>query len=175
MFKKFKDLFRSMPQPIAFAERNRQRFNSIISDKRCNFLEEIYKRLLANDTTLTDKQILDSYYKFSDNIQTNTIAAAELEWVIISVICFYRQHLTEELLRRGLLCIVYSWGDTIDSNEVFEFIQQQILAVDVSPYGGLPPEVGMKWLTGMLLSQKGTVQKVLEDVIKQNRIELDQP
>lgn len=72
-------MFRKQKQPIDLTQKNRRRFDSIISDKRFNFLEDIYKRLLANDTTLTDKEILDNYYRFSDNIQSNTIAAAELE------------------------------------------------------------------------------------------------
>ena len=167
-------MFRRQNQPISLKEKNRQRFDSIISDKRFNFLENVYKRLLAYDTTLTDQEILDNYYRFSDNIQTNTIAAAELEWVIISVLCFYRPNFTEELIRRGLLSIVYSWGDSIDNEHILEFIQERILAVNAEPYGGLPPDVGMKWLTDTLPAQQDTIQRVLEDVIRQNRLELEQ-
>lgn len=155
------------------AEKNRLRFDSIISDKRFDFLEPIYKRLLANDTNLTDKEILDNYYKFSDHIQTNTFAAAELEWVTISLLGFYRPHLTGELIKRGLLSIVYSIGDEINGNDVFEFIHQRIIADNLEPYGGLPPEAGMQWLTEVLPTQKVLVQEVLEEVIRQNRLELE--
>ena len=168
-------MFRDQSQPINLTEKNRQRFDSIIADNRFNFLEDIYKRLLSNDTTLTDEEIFDSYYKFSNSIQTNTIAAAELEWVTISILCFYRPNMTEELIRRGLLCIVYSWGDNINSEEVLDFIRQRILAVGAEPYGGLPPDVGMRWLTDMLPTQQDAIQKVLVDVIRQNRLELEQP
>jgi hypothetical protein len=174
MFKKLKEIFREQKQPINLTDKNKQRFDSIISDNRFNFLEDIYKRLLSNDATLTDKEILDNYYRFSDSIQTNTIAAAELEWVTVSVICFYRPKLTEELIRRGLLCIVYSWGDNINSEHILDFIRERILAVNVEPYGGKPPETGMKWLTDILPTQQEVIQRIQEDVISQNRLELEQ-
>jgi hypothetical protein len=63
MFKRLKNLF-SKSSPVDELNRNRQRFDSIISDKRCNFLKRIYKRLFNNYTTLTDKEILDAYFKF---------------------------------------------------------------------------------------------------------------
>ncbi len=160
---------------IEMADKNKQRFESIISDKRFNFLEPIYTQLYASDTNLTDEEILDSYYKFSDHIQTNTFAAAELEWVTISVLCFYRPHLTGELIKRGLLAIVYSIGEKINASDIFEFIHQRILADNLEPYGGLPPENGMNWLTEIQTTQNVLVQRVLEEVIRQNKLELENP
>lgn len=155
------------------AQKNKQRFEDIISDTRSNYLESIYKRLFDNDASLTDKEILDAYFKFSDSIQTNTFAAAELEWVAISVLCYFRSNLTETLLRRGLLSIVWSLGDDIDWFTVLQFIERRIIGNKLEPYGGLPPESGQKWLTEILPTQKEIIQKVLEDVIKKNQIELD--
>lgn len=172
MLKGLRDFF-SKTIKVDTLDKNRQRFDSIISDKRFNFLESIYKRLFENDTTLADKEILDAYFKFSDNIQTNTFAAAELEWVTISVLCHFRTHLTETLLRRGLLTIVYSLGDDIDWFTVKQFIDRQILDSKTEPYGGLPPTVGQEWLKNILPNQKEMVQKVLVDVIEQNRKELE--
>ena len=172
MFKGLKDLFLKSNQAEKL-NKKRQRFESIISDTRFNFLENIYKRLLDKGTTLTDKEILDAYFKFSDNIQTNTFAAAELEWVTISVICYFRPNLTEILLRRGLLSIVYSLGDDIDWFTVKQFIDRQILDDNAEPYGGLPPNVGQEWLKNILPNQKEMVQKVLVDVIEENRNELE--
>jgi hypothetical protein len=172
MLKGLQNLF-SKTNPIDTSNKNRQRFDSIISDKRFNFLESIYKRLFDNDTTLTDKEILDDYFKFSDSIQTNTFAAAELEWVTISVLCHFRPHLTETLLRRGLLSIVYSLGDDIDWFTVRQFIDRQILDSKTEPYGGLPPKVGQEWLKNILPNQKEIVQKVLVEVIEKNRKELE--
>jgi len=134
--------------------RNRQRFDKIISDKRFNFLETIYKRLFDKDATLTDNEILDAYFKFSDNIETNTFAAAELELVTISVLCHFRPYLTETLLRRGLLSIVWSLGENIDWFTVKQFIDRQILDDKTEPYGGLPPTVGEEWLKKFLPDQK---------------------
>jgi hypothetical protein len=173
MFNKLRTLFRNIDQPIDSAEKNRQRFDSIISDKRSNHLENIYQRLFAGDTTLSDTEVLDAYFKFSDDIQTNTFAAAELEWVIISVLCHFRPNLTEALIRRGLLSIVYSLGDDIDWFTVRQFLDIRILADDIEPYGGLPPMDGQEWLKNLLPNQKDTVQKVLEDVIEENRRELE--
>ena len=83
----------------------------------------------------------------SDNIQTNTFAAAELEWVTISVICHFRPNLTEVLLRRGLLSIVYSirrrYRLRLLLNSLYD---RQILDDNAEPYGGLPPKVGQEWL-----------------------------
>lgn len=172
MFKKFRDLFWNTDHPIALAKKNRQRFNSIISDNRFDYLENIYQRLFAGDTTLGDTEILDAYLKFSDNIQTNTFATAELEWTTISVLCHFRPNLTETLIRRGLLSIVYSLGDDIDWFTVQQFLERRILAHNIAPYGGLPPTVGHEWLKNLLPNQKETIQKVLEDVIEENRKEL---
>jgi hypothetical protein len=172
MLKALRNLF-SKTNQVDTLDKNRQRFDDIISDKRFNFLEGIYKRLFDNDTTLTDKEILDAYFKFSDSIQTNTFAAAELEWVTTSVLCHFRPHLTETLLRRGLLSIVYSLGDDIDWYTVKQFIERQILYNPNEPYGGLPPAAGQEWLKNLLPNQKETVQKVLVDVIEENRKELE--
>ena len=173
MLKRLRDLFSKSNQGDRLLNKNRLRFESIISDKRFNYLESIYKRLFDNDTTLSDTEILDAYFKFSDGIQTNTFAAAELEWVVISVLCHFRPNLTETLIRSGLLSIVYSLGDDIDWFTVRQFIDRRILADKIEPYGGLPPEVGQQWLKDILPEQKETIQNVLVDVIKENRIELD--
>lgn len=173
MFEKFKHIFRNADQPLSLMEKNRQRFEDSISDKRANYLESIYQRLFAGDTTLTDAEILDAYFKVSDKIQTNTFAAAELEWVCISVLCHFRPNLTEPLIRRGLLSIVYSLGDDIDWFTVGQFIDRRILADNVEPYGGLPPTAGQMWLKNLLPEQKDIVQKVLNDVIEENRRELE--
>jgi len=173
MLKVIKDIFFKNNQADKLLDKNRLRFDSIIGDKRFNFLESIYKRLFDQDTGLTDAEILDAYFKFSDNIQTNTFAAAELEWVTISVLCHFRPNLTETLIRRGLFSIVYSLGDDIDWFTVGQFIDRRILADKVEPYGGLPPTVGQEWLKELLPAQKETVQNVLVDVIEENRKELE--
>jgi len=148
--------------------KNRLRFESVITDQRFNYLENIYKRLFENDDSLKDSEILSAYFKFSDSIQTNSFSAAELEWVIISVICHYRPHLMETLMRRGLLAIVYSLGTDIDWFTVGQFIDRYILSDEVEPYGGLPPEIGQVWLKNLVTFHKELVQKVLLEVIEQD-------
>ena len=148
MLKAIKDIFFKDNHADKLLDKNRLRFDSIIGDKRFNFLETIYKRLFEKDTGLTDAEILDAYYKFSDNIRTNTFA-------------------------RGLLSIVYSLGDDIDWFTVGQFIDRRILADNVEPYGGLPPNAGQEWLKELLPAQKETVQNVLVDVIEENRKELE--
>jgi hypothetical protein len=173
MLKIFKNIFSKSDPTENLLSKNRLRFDTIISDKRFNFLESIYKRLFNKDTGLKDAEILDAYFKFSNNIQTNTFAAAELEWVTISVLCHFRPNLTETLIRRGLLLIVYSLGDDIDWFTAGQFIDRRILADNVEPYGGLPPSEGQEWLKKLLPAQKETVQKVLVHVIEENRKELE--
>jgi len=173
MLKLLKKIFAKSKQADKLFDKKRLRFDSIISDRRFDFLEIIYKRLFDKDTKLTDDEILDAYFKFSNCIQTNTFAAAELEWVTISVLCYFRQNLTESLMRRGLLSIVYSLGDDVDWFTVKQFIDMRILADKVEPYGGLPPSVGQEWLKCLLPAQKEIVQKVLLDVIEENRKELE--
>ena len=148
--------------------KNRLRFESIITDQRFNYLENIYKRLFENDDSLKDTEILSAYFKFSDSIQTNSFSAAELEWVIISVICHYRPNLMETLMKRGLLAIVYSLGADIDWFTVGQFIDKRILSDEVEPYGGLPPEIGQVWLKNLVTFHKELVQKVLLEVIEQD-------
>lgn len=173
MLKRIKYFFSKKKPADKLLNKNRRRFDSVISDKRFNFLESTIKRLLNEDTELSDAEILDNYYKFSDKIQTNTFAAAELELVTISVLCHFRPHLTETLLRRGLLCIVYSLGDDLDWFTVGQFIDRRILADNVEPYGGLPPKEGLDWLKNLIPKQKETVQKILVEVIEENRKELE--
>lgn len=173
MLKIFKNLFSKNNKANKLLKKNRVRFDRIISNKHSNFLESIYKRLFDKDPSLTDTEILEAYFTFSNNIQTNTFAAVELEWVTISVLCHFRPNLTETLIRRALLSTVYSLGDDIDWFTVEQFIDRRILADNTEPYGGLPPNVGQEWLKDLLPAQKETVQKVLEDVIDKNRKELE--
>lgn len=173
MLKGFWNIFRKNSKVNKLTKKNRRRFDEIISDSRFNYLKDIYKKLFDNDTTLTDTEILNAYTKFSDGIQTNSFATAEFELVSVSVLCYFRPNLTENLLRRGLLAIVYSLGDDIDWFTVLQFIEFRILKENVEPYGGLPPEVGQRWLKEILPQQKDTIQKVLEEVIDENRKELE--
>ena len=173
MLKVIKDIFVKDNQADKLLDKNRLRFDSIISDKRFNYLESIYTRLFDNDTELADAEIVDAYFKFSDNIQTNTFSAAELEWVTISILCHFRPNLTETLIRRGLLSIIYSLGDDIDWFTVGQFIDRRILGENVEPYGGLPPIEGQAWLKELLPAQKETVQKVLVEVIEENKKALE--
>ncbi len=173
MLKRLRNIFRKTDSVRDYQLYNRRRFDSIISDKRFNYLDSTFKRLNDNDVALSDKRILEDYYLFSDQIQTNTIAAAELEFVIISVICYYRPNLTEQLLRRPLLCVVYCLGDEINEGHVMSFVKNRLLTSEVRPYGGLPPDNGIKWLAETLLTEKVLVQSVLKEVIRQNKEELN--
>ena len=146
---------------------NRRRFNEIHADRRFPFLDKVYYQLSINDDKLTDEEIISSYFKFSDCIQTNTFAAAELEWVTISVLCFYRRHLTPLLIQRGILSIIYSWGDELTALDILSFINLRILADAAEPYGGLPPESGIHWLKDILPNQEELLQQSLDDMIKQ--------
>jgi hypothetical protein len=171
MFKHLIDKIRHAKQAAKLKERQR-RFTDIVSDKRSDTLTPIFRRLAQNDSTLTDDQILAAYYAFSDQIQTNTFAAAELEWVTIAGLCTRRPHLTGSLIRRGLLLIVWSIGDAITSDDVLAFVRYRIVESDAMPYGGLPSNEGLAWLNEGLPEQKALVQQVLEEVIEQNKKEL---
>lgn len=173
MLGKLYNLFRRQNSEKALLEKNRRRFDSIISDSRSNYLAIVYKRLFEKDSSLTDSEILNCYFKFSDSIQTNTFAAAELELATISVLCYFRPNLTETLINRGLLSIVWSLGDDIDWFTVLQFVERRITGKGIEPYGGLPPDSGIKWLTVILPTQKETIQRVLEEVIADNRKELN--
>lgn len=148
-------------------ELRQQRFFDVIYDKRFNHLEHVYQALLSGNISVRDEEIMSAYYRFSDNIQTNTFAAAELELVTISVICYYHPDLTEILLRRPLLYIVWSIGDEFPSCHVIEFVKQRILENPKS-YGGWPPEPGMKWLRETLPAQTDLIERVWQSVIAEN-------
>jgi hypothetical protein len=153
-------------------EKNRQRFDSIHSDKRTNGLNEIYQRLKAKDLSLTDTELLLEYKKFSDSLQTNTFSAAELELVSISILCFHRPHLTEQLLKQSLNAILWSYGDDIDYSILKQFIDKRILPVDIEPYGGLPDREGIEWLSNIVVHQTDLIKKVLSEVKEQNNNEI---
>lgn len=77
-------------------------------------------------------------------------------------------------MRSGLLCIIYSIGEEINSDTVVEFVSQRILGKNASPYAGLPPKEGVLWLKEILPKIKATIQPVLESVIEENRRELNE-
>jgi hypothetical protein len=172
MVRKFLDKLRQA-KAVAQLKERQQRFIDIITDKRFNHLDLIFARIAGGDSTLTDDETLAAYYAFSDRIQTNTFAAAELEWVTVSGLCAHRAHLVASLIRRGLLMIIWSIGDEITSDDVLAFIHQRILASDAMPYGGLPPDAGLTWLKEGLPANKALLQEVLEDVIQQNKRDLE--
>ena len=147
---------------------NRLRFESIHNDDRYSKLNIIYQRLRSNDNTLTDKEVLRNYKIFSISIQTNTFAAAELELVSISTICYFRPHLTEELLKEGLKMILWSVGDGIDCSILNQFINSRILNPELEPYGGLPDKEGIEWLNKIVHNQTDLIKKLLSDIIEQN-------
>jgi|GEM_PF-1369896 len=157
---------------LAKLNERQQRFTDIINDTRCNVLSSIFPRLAQGDSNLTDQEILDSYFAFSNKIQTNTFAAAELEWVTVATLCAHRPHLTGTLIRRGLLSIVWSIGDEITNEDVLAFLDHRVLASNAMPYGGLPPDAGLTWLKDELPKQKALIQHVLEEVIQQNKKDL---
>jgi hypothetical protein len=154
--------------------KNREHFEAIHSDKRDPGLKDIYHRLHSGDKTLTDDEILFSYNQFSNSIQTNTFCAAELELVSISTICYFRPHLTEQLLRQGLKMILWSLGDGIDYSILKQFIDKRIVAPELEPYGGIPDKEGMEWLTKIVVDQNDLIKRTLADVIDQNNKELDE-
>jgi hypothetical protein len=89
--------------------------------------------------------------------------------VTVATLCAYRPALVSTPIRRGLRSIVWSIGDNITSDDVLVFIHQRILVSDAMPYGGLPPDEGFTWMRERLLVQKGLIQQVLEEVIRQNK------
>ncbi len=173
MFRKFIKVFSQGKRTNKLLIKNRMRFDDIVTDNRSNYLESVYRRLYDNDITLSDAEIIDAYNKFSNNIQTNTFAAAELEWVTSFVICHFRPNLTEVLIRRGLLSIIYSLGNDLDWFTIGQFIDKRILANNVEPYGGIPPFEGHEWLRNLLPAQKEIVQKVLKELIEENRRDIN--
>jgi hypothetical protein len=172
MLKRIKDYF-SKNMEVDFTLKNKLRFESIHSDRRSNSLQDIYKKLLDRDLSLTNDKVLEHYSDFSKKIQTNTFAAAELELVSISTLCYFRPELTDVLVRRGLLAIVYSLGDNIDFDDVINFVRYRILAKDREPYGGWPHDEGLIWLSDTLPECRDSIEKVLIDVVKKNQEELD--
>ncbi|MFB9108557.1 hypothetical protein [Flavobacterium gyeonganense] len=171
--KNFKNILNYKSKSENLLKKNRLRFDQIISDKRFNYLEKVFENLFEDKDYLTDEAILNAYFNFSDKMQSNSFAIAELEWTFISVLCQFRPNLTETLLKRPLLAIVYSIGDDIDWFTVKQFIDKRILAKNAEPYGGLPPEPGLLWLEKLLPNQKEKVQKILEIVIEENRQEIE--
>ncbi len=151
---------------------NRKRFEDIVSDKRFNSLETIFKNL-QEGRELKDEEIKEAYELFSKSIQTNTISAAELEFVIIASICAYKPHLTKDLLTQPLLMLVWSFGNKITSKTVIEFIEGYILHQKAKPYGGLPSLKAEIWLKEYFRNNRSLVQSKLERVIKQNNEELE--
>jgi hypothetical protein len=66
--------------------------------------------------------------------------------------------LTKTLIRGALLDVVRSLGNDIDWFTILQFIDKRILADKAEPYGGLPHDVGIKWLKEILPQQKETLQ-----------------
>lgn len=153
--------------------KNRKRFDDIVSDRRFSYLEPIYNRIFNGDKTLTDDEILTAYISFSDSMQSNSYAIAEIELCIVSVLCAYRPHLSEKLLERPFLAIIASLGDRADYYGVTRFIDDYLLTRGREPYGGLPPKKGTDWLRN-LKTDKKLIESVLERMWIQNEKELNE-
>ncbi len=151
--------------------KNRKRFDDTISDKRFPYLEPIYERILRGDKTLSDDEIVTAYLKFSDSMQSNSYAIAELELCIVSVLCANRPHLSEKLLERSFLAIIASLGDRADHYGVTRFIDDYLLKRNKEPYGGLPPKQGTDWLK-KLKTDKKLIDSVLTRMWIQNEKKL---
>ena len=149
-------------------------FKKCIRRFRASFfnIDNIRFQFKSDNLVLSDSEILKTYYKFSNRIQTNTFCAAEMEWAKISTICYYRPQLTRELIRLGLLTIIYSIGDEITAEDVLGFVRVGVIE-NPSPYGGKPDEAGLFWLKEVLPNQKVLIQEVLVEVIEQNRRDLE--
>ncbi|MCB9033093.1 MAG: hypothetical protein H6553_04590 [Chitinophagales bacterium] len=121
---------------------------------------------------MTDEEVKESYYKFSNRIQTNTISAAELEFVIVATIVVHKPQLTEELLYQPLLMLVWSFGNEIDCETVIKFVDGYILHEKAKPYGGIPDVDAVNWLNQYFKNNKVIIQRKLIEVIKKNNEEL---
>ena len=153
-------------------EKNRNRFESIHSNNGHNGLSFIYNRLSLDDKNLSDEEIMIRYRNFSNSIQTNTFCAAELEIVSVSAICYFRPHLTKEMIKQGLKMILWSLGDGIDYSILKQFIDKRIIDKEVEPYGGLPDKEGMEWMVKIIVNETELIKKTLAEVIEENNKEL---
>ena len=117
---------------------------------------------------------MEAYYKFSSQIQTNTLSAAELEFVIVATIAANKPNLSEELLAKPFLMLVWTFGDKINSKTVTQFIDGYILHEKAQPYGGLPGEKAVRWLKEYFAQNDEAVQRKLDEVIAQNNDELSE-
>jgi hypothetical protein len=154
-------------------QRNRSRFVNVHSDCRFINIESIFERLRNNDNTLTDDEIINTYKEYSSKIQSNTISVAELEFVTISSICFFKPQLMPILLRNGIHSLVMTFGHEVNAKDICLFINYNILNDEAEPYGGLPDEFGIEWLKNLMLHEE-VIQKTLESVIIYNKQILDE-
>lgn len=152
---------------------NRKRFQLIYTDPRFPYLVSIFESLYQEDVTLKNQEILTAYYQFSDQMQSNTFAIGELEFAIVAQICAYRPQLSEPLLERPILSVIYSYGHEIGVEEVLFFVQNRLLQPDVEPYGGLPNAKGMQWLED-LSQQRELLEKVFQKVLTEVRKEMEE-
>ena len=70
--------------------------------------------------------------------------------------------------------ILWSLGDDIDFSILKQFIDKRITAPNIEPYGGLPDNEGIEWLTKIIVNRNDLIKKLLADVIQQNNKELDE-
>ena len=152
-------------------KKNRRRFEEIVSDSRHNHLESIFKGF-KEGRELSDGEVIEAYHKFSSEIQTNTISAAELEFVIVATIAVNKPNLSIRLLAQPLLMLVWSFGDKITSETVVQFVNGYILNDKAEPYGGIPGSKAVNWLKDYFKNNYKVVQRKLDEVIDENNKEL---
>ncbi len=148
------------------------RFEGIVSDSRHNYLESIF-RGFKQGKELSNREVLNAYHKFSAKINTNTISAAELEFVIVATIAANKPNLSLQLLDKPLLMLVWSFGDEINSETVTQFIDGYILSDKAEPYGGIPDDTALDWLKTYFNNNQEDVQRKLKEVIDKNNEELE--
>lgn len=152
--------------------KSRRRFNRLINEAKFP-LKIIFKRLKNGDKTLRDDEIITTYQTFSETLQSNAYAIAQLELAIVSVLCAARPNLTEKLLERPFLAIIACLGDHANYEGVTGFIDNYLLRRNVKRYGGLPPKAGTDWLKKLKENRK-IIETVLTRMWIQNEKELNE-
>jgi hypothetical protein len=151
-------------------QKNRTRFDTVISDTRFNYLEPIFQNFEAG-VQVSDAEALDAYEKFSGSIYSNTVSMAELHLVVVATIAAYKPHLAEDLLERPLLYVYLSFGEAVNNEVVVQFVANRILAKDADPYCGIPNKKARRWLKVFFPKNKELVEAKLKEVIAKNEEE----
>ena len=101
---------------------------------------------LENDCDVSDEEVLKAFFSFQNSMQTNCDSAAQGLFSCVSVLCYYKPHLSKVLLAEPLRALYYLGIESLE--DIKKYIKWFITFEE--PYIGRATAEGYDWLQELM-------------------------